>query len=136
MFAQRLMRPAPRPKPVRESQEILLVNLFEDPCHRLLDNLILQCSDAQRTLPPVGLQDVDSSRGLSPIRASMDTTVKIGQPILQVLLVLPPCHPVHSRRCLPLKGIEALSKKRYRDMVRLLRSVRDRRSALRLPGPA
>ncbi len=115
---QRLMRPTPRPKPVRESQEVLLVNLFEDPHHRLLNDLVLQGGDAQRTSPPVGLRDVDSSRGLSPVRASMDTTVKIGQPILQVLLVLPPCHPVHSGRGLPLKGIEALPKKRYRDMVK------------------
>ena len=124
---------AEKPKKIHLAQEIAglldTVNNTSLKKHRNSDNqgifianileaMTQECGDAQRTLPPVGLQDVDSSRGLSPVCASMDTVVKIGQPILQVLLVLPPCHPVHSRRCLPLKGTEALSKKRYRHMMK------------------
>ena len=58
---QRLMRVATWPEPIREAFEVHLVNLIEDGHHGLLNNLVLQRRDAQRTLPPVGLRDVDSS---------------------------------------------------------------------------
>ena len=44
-----------------EPLEVDLVNLIEDGHHGLLNNLILQRRDAQRTLSPVGLRNVDSS---------------------------------------------------------------------------
>ena len=57
---KRLMRAAPRTKPVREALEVDLVNLIEDRHHGMLDDLVFQCRDTQRTLPPVGLRYIDS----------------------------------------------------------------------------
>ena len=57
---QRLMRAAARAEPVGEAFEVDLVNLVEDRHHGLLDDFVLQCRDAQRTLPPVGLRYIDS----------------------------------------------------------------------------
>jgi hypothetical protein len=53
------------------SLEVHLVNLIEDGHHGLLNNLVLQRRDAQRTLPPVGLRYIDSSRGLRPVRSTV-----------------------------------------------------------------
>jgi hypothetical protein len=58
---QRLMRVATRPEPIREALEVHLINLIEDGHHGLLDDLVLQRRDAQRTLPSVGLRYIDSS---------------------------------------------------------------------------
>ncbi len=57
---QRLVLAAPRPKPVGESQKVVLIDLIENRDHGALDNLVLQRRNPQRTLTPVGLRDVDS----------------------------------------------------------------------------
>jgi hypothetical protein len=57
---QRLMLATPRPKPVGESQEVVLIDLVENRDHGVLDNLILQRRNPHWTLPPVGLRNVDS----------------------------------------------------------------------------
>src|ERR1035441_6235331 len=48
------------PEPVGEPFEVLFVNLVEDPDHRMLDDLVLQGSDAQGTLSPICFGDVGS----------------------------------------------------------------------------
>ncbi len=40
--------------------KILFVNLIEDRHHRLLDDFVLQSSDAQRSLPSIGFRYVGS----------------------------------------------------------------------------
>src|SRR6202453_5406498 len=63
---QRLVRAAPRTKTIREAEKVFLVNLIEDRDHSLLDDLILQCRDPQRTLPSVFFLSVHSPRWLCP----------------------------------------------------------------------
>ena len=58
---QRLMWAATGTEPVREALEVDLVYLVEDRHHGLLNDLVLQRRDAQRTLPPVSLRYKDSS---------------------------------------------------------------------------
>ena len=55
---QRVMRIAPRPKPVGEAQKVHLVDGVEHLDDGPLDNLVLQRGDAERPLPPVRLRDV------------------------------------------------------------------------------
>ena len=55
---QRLMLVAPWPEPIGESLELLLVNQVEDGDHRLLDDFIFQCRDAQWPLPAIILPDI------------------------------------------------------------------------------
>jgi hypothetical protein len=57
---QRMMLAAPRPKPIRESEEILLVDRVHHLDHRALDDLVLHRRDAKRSLSTVGLGDVRS----------------------------------------------------------------------------
>src|SRR5665213_2065263 len=48
------------PEPVRKAFEVRLVNLIEHGHHGLLNNLVLQRRDTQRTFPPVSLRNVHS----------------------------------------------------------------------------
>jgi hypothetical protein len=57
---KRLMGTAARTEPVGEPLEVDLVDLIEDRHRGLLDDFFFQCSDAQRTLPPIGLRYIDS----------------------------------------------------------------------------
>src|SRR5229473_2978265 len=84
------MRAATGSEPVRKAFEVGLVNLVEDRHHGLLDDLVLQCRDAQGALPPIGLRYVDSSRRLCPVRSTMHPTVQIGE---SFLLPFPCCLP-------------------------------------------
>ena len=102
------MRAASRPKPVRKAPKVHLVNLIEDGHHRLLDDLVFQRRDAQRTLPSVFFRDVHSPRGLRPIRSPVNPVLQIDQPILQTFLVLLPPDAIHSRRRVPLQRVVAL----------------------------
>src|SRR5262245_11232264 len=65
------MRASTRPEPIGKAFEVDLVNLIEDRHHSLLNNFVLQSRDAQRTLPPISLRNVDSPRGLCPIRSTV-----------------------------------------------------------------
>ena len=58
---QRLVRAAAGTKTVRKAFEVDLVYLIEDRHHSLLNDFVLQGRDARRTLPPVGLRDINSS---------------------------------------------------------------------------
>ena len=55
------MRAATRPEPVREAFEVDLIDMVDGRHHRLLNDFVLQRSDAQRALPPIGLRYIDSS---------------------------------------------------------------------------
>jgi hypothetical protein len=57
---QRLVRVASRPEPIGEAFEVHLVNRIENGHHGLLNYFVLQGRDAQRSLPPVGLRNIDS----------------------------------------------------------------------------
>ena len=55
---QCVMRAEPWAKPIRESQEVLPVNLIEDRPDRVLDYFVIHGGEAQRPLSPVRLQEV------------------------------------------------------------------------------
>src|SRR5579864_2347930 len=111
------MRVASGPKPVRKASKVHLVNLVENGHHSLLNNLVLQRRNAQRTLPPVGLRYVDSPRGLCLIRSTVNPTVQIREPILQSGLILLPSNAIDSRRSLSLQCEEAVPKQTNAQMV-------------------
>src|SRR5258705_10100373 len=97
---ERLMRAAPGPETVRKASEVDLINLIED-----------------RTLPPVNLRYIDSSRRSCPIRSTVHPAVKIGQPTFQPGFILLPRHPIYSGRCLPLQGVKAVPEQIQAQMV-------------------
>ena len=65
------MRAAPRPEPVREPDEVRLVDRVQHLDHRPLDDLVLQRGDPERPLPPVRLRDVRPPRRLRPVAPAM-----------------------------------------------------------------
>ena len=73
---QRIVLAAPRPEPVREAEEVLLVDRVEHLDHGPLDDLVLQRGDAQRPLPPVRLRDVHPPGRLRPVRPAMHAAVR------------------------------------------------------------
>jgi len=58
---QRFVRGAPRSESVAEVHEVLFVDLFEHPYQCLLNDLVLQRGDPDRTLPTVRLGQPDPS---------------------------------------------------------------------------
>jgi len=102
---QRVMLTASGPESVTVAQKILFPYLVEDRSDRVLDDFVLQCHDSQRTLPPVGFRNPDSSRRLRLIYSAMDSSMQVGQPYLQVLSILFPRHPIHPWRRLFLQAV-------------------------------
>jgi hypothetical protein len=92
------MRAAPRPKPIRETEEVRLVDGVQHLDDGALDDLVLQRSDTERPQPPVRLRDVDPPRGLRSKRSPVQPCVQVVEIVLQLLPVRLPRHPVHPRR--------------------------------------
>src|SRR5215468_1286943 len=111
------MRATTRPESVRKAFEVDLVNLVEDRHHGLLNDFVLQCCDAQRALPPIGLRNIDSSRRSCPVRSTVHPVVKIGEPTIQPDFILLPRHAIYSGRGLPLQSVKAVPKQIQRHMV-------------------
>jgi site-specific DNA recombinase len=105
---QRLMLAASRTKSIRETEEVLLIYLIEDGDHRVLDDLVLQCGDPERTFPSVAFLDVDPSRWQRPICSAMQPAVQIGEPTLQPGFILLPCHPIHAGCSLAFQRTKAV----------------------------
>jgi len=95
-------------EPVGEAQEVFFVDMVKDRHHGLLDNLVLQCRDAQRPEFAIRLGNVGPPGWLRPVGPSMDLSVKVTQPRFQVDFVLLPSDPVDAGGCLPLEGKEAI----------------------------
>src|SRR5262245_49456825 len=101
------MLATPWPETIGESQEIDFVDLVEYPHHGLLDDLVLQGRDAQRSLSSVGLRDGDATRWLRPVGTLMDPAMEIAEPIFEVNVVLFPRDAVDSRGRFMLEREEA-----------------------------
>jgi hypothetical protein len=85
--------------------------------HGLLNDFVRQRRDAQRALPPVGLRYIHSSRGLCPVRTTVNPAVQIGKPTLQPGLILFPSHAIHPGRSLPLQRVKAVPEQIHAQMV-------------------
>src|SRR5580658_6119515 len=84
----------PRPKPIRETQEILLIDGVQHLNQRPLDDLVLQRGDPERPLPPVRLRYEHPPSRYHPVRAPMHTSMKLLEVLLKVMPVLAPRHPI------------------------------------------
>src|SRR5450631_407918 len=115
---QRLMLTAPRPRPIREAQKVHLIYLIEDGDHGLLNDLVLQCRDAQRPLSTIGFRNVHSSRWLRLVSAPVNPVMKILDAIFNPGFILLPSHAIHSGSSLTLQRVEAVPKQPGRKMVK------------------
>jgi hypothetical protein len=88
---------APGPKPVREAEKVTLIYGVQDLDDRSLQDLVLQRGNAEGPQPPVRLRDLNPARGLRSVAPAMEPSVQASKPLLQVLAVGLPGHPVHPR---------------------------------------
>jgi hypothetical protein len=96
----RIMRAAPWPEPVRDAEEVFLVDRTQQGDHRPLDELVLQRGDRERALPAVRFGYVDPPGWPCPIRSTLDPVMQVREIALEVcLVVLPTSH--HPRRSVP-----------------------------------
>src|SRR2546425_4456773 len=102
---QRLVRPAPRPEPVREPEEVDLVDRIQDRDDRALDEFVFQRGNAERPQPPVGLRDECSPDRLRPVRPSLEPSREILEIRFQALAVVPPRLAVDPRRRVSLQRV-------------------------------
>ena len=108
---ERIMRPAPRSEPVAVAEENRLVYWRQDDLrHRLLDDLVLQCGDAERSCSAVRLGYLYPSDRRCPVRPRLHATVKVEQALVQPLRIQRPCHAVHARRSVPLQRVEGAAR--------------------------
>ena len=114
---QGLVRTAPRPEPVGETPKILLVDLLQDSHHRLLDNLVVQGGDAQRTLSSISLRDGDPPGGLCSISPAVHSAVEVGKPMVQAGLIRLPGHAILPGSGVPRQRREAVPEHIDREMV-------------------
>ena len=105
---ERMVLTAPRPEPIREPEEILLVDRVENPDDGTLEDLILQSGYSQRALPPVRLRNIPSPGGQRAICPSLNLVVQIRDLAIKVCLVGSPGHPIHAGSGLALEGVERL----------------------------
>ena len=111
------MLAAPWLEPIREPEEIFLVDRVQHLDHRALDDLVLQCGDAQRALPSIRLGDVPPPRWQRPVAPPVDALVQVLEFVLKPLPVLLPRHPVHSGSRLRLQPEIGLPQQINVDMV-------------------
>src|SRR6478736_5283007 len=95
---QRLMLTALRSEPVAEPQELRLVDRRQDRNHRRLDDLIFQCSDAERPLSAICLWNISPARWQRSIRSRLDARVEVREVLLKAFRVFGPGHLVDPRR--------------------------------------
>src|SRR6185437_8000541 len=100
------MRAAPGPEPVREPEEVFLVDRVEHLSRRPLHDLVLKGGNRQRTPPAVRLVDMNPPRRQGTVRSPVDTGMQLLKVGLEVALVILPRHPVHARGGSPLQGKE------------------------------
>ena len=104
---KRIMRPAPRSEPVAVPEKFRLVNRRQDDSHyRLLDDLVFQGDNAERSCPTVRFGYCNPSRRQRPIRSRMYASVQVEQSPFQSVLVLPPHQTIHASRCGLLQVVE------------------------------
>ena len=105
---QRIMLAAPRSESVGEPEEIFLVDCFENRRDRLLDDLVLQAQNAQRSFRAISLRNVSSSGWMRSVTATVHLVVQFLQLLFEVLSVGLPRHAVDTRRGVPFKRKVAL----------------------------
>src|SRR4051794_12592427 len=126
---QRIMLAAPWPEPVREPEEILLVDRAQHRCRGSLGDLVFQRHDRERALAAVFLRNVAPTGWLRPVCSASDPCMQVLNPAIEVLFVGLPCHPVYTGGGVALERVERRSQHGRVDM------VQERGEPLLLPLP-
>src|SRR5215471_7322964 len=96
---QRLMRAAPRPETIRESQEVLFINCVQHLDRGTLDDFVFQRGNAEwaKLTRFTHLREVDSTNRSRSVRSSLESMGEILEVGLEILAVVLPGLAVHAR---------------------------------------
>ena len=83
-------------EPIREPEEVYLIDLIENHDHCTLDDFVLQRRDTQRSLPPVRFRNEPSPNGLRPIPAAADIPMQLLKNFIELGFVVLPRYTVHT----------------------------------------
>ncbi len=115
---ERVMRTATGSEPIAEPEELRLEYRHKDGLrHRSLDDLVLQCRDAERSCSPVRLRYLYPPGRKRPVRPAVNTVVQVEQALFQSVPVFLPCHPVHACRRILLQHEVGCFERVRRDVV-------------------
>ena len=114
---QRVVRAAPWSEPIREPEEVFLVDRVQHRDGRPLDNFVLKGGNRERALPAIRLRYVLSPGWQCPIRPPLDPCVQILELRLKVCPVVPPHQPVHAGCSVSLECEERQPEQVDADMV-------------------
>ena len=130
------MRPTSRSEPVAEPEKCRLVDRRQDNIHHhLLDDLVFDGGNAERSRPAVRFGYFDPSRRQRPIRSRMYAAVQVEQTLVHSVLVLRPHQTIHASRCRPLQVVERAPQRVRRDVVHERSQFLLRLSRCSLPYP-
>ena len=90
------MLSAPGPKPVRESEEIFLIDRVQHLVSRSLDDFVFQGGDREWALSAIRFRYVPSLARQRPVCSPLDPRVQILEIALEICRVGLPCQPVHA----------------------------------------
>src|SRR5713101_5220160 len=99
------MGAAPWPCAIRETGKLGLVHGVEDRYGRTLDDLVLNCRYANRSLLPVPLRDVHPSHWLRTVFTASQSIRHVGEVRLQRLAVVLPRLAVNPRCSVALQAV-------------------------------
>ena len=94
---QRIVLAASRPEPIREPEEVFLVDRVQHVDRGPLDDLVFQSGDRERALPSVRLRYIQPPARQRPVRSPMDPRVQVREVLRRGL----PRSPATSARPLP-----------------------------------
>jgi hypothetical protein len=103
---QRIMLAPLRSEPMREPEEVFLVDRVQHRDRCPLDDLVFQSRDRERALAAIWLWYIPPPGRLRPIRSPVDPILQIAEPTLEIGLVVLPCDPVYPGRGIPLESEE------------------------------
>jgi hypothetical protein len=126
---QRIVLAAPWPEPVREPEEILLVDRAQHRRRGPLDDFVFQRRDRERAFAAVFLRNVAPPGRQCPVRSAFDPCMQVLDPTIEVLLVGLPRHPVDAGRSVTPDRVKRRSQHRGFDV------VEERGEPLLLPLP-
>ena len=115
---ERIVRTTPGSEPIAEPEELRLEYRHKDGLsHRRLDDLVLQCSDAQRSCSPVRLRYLHPPGRKRPVPSAMNPVMQVEQSLFQPVAVFMPRHPVHACRSVLLQREVGHAERVRRDVV-------------------
>ena len=105
---QRIVLTAFWSEPIREPEEVFLVDRAQHRSHGSLDDFVFEGRNRERTLAAVFLRNVAPAGRQRPVRSAFDLRMQVLDPAIKVPFVGLPCHAIHTRRSVTLQRVKRL----------------------------